>query len=133
MRVAFHVEDARYNGILPSHFDGVRMGIMGYGYEFAYIDQSQDGFSLAGPGWERYASLLDFAAAHSGEEIWLLDEAGPKIKRNIRNQADWLVVGPSGGFSVIEKATYLDHVRLRGITASLEPRDALMAALGYLR
>ncbi len=132
MRIAFHVEDARYNGILPSHFDGVRMGLIGYGYDFAYIDQTQDGFFLTGPGWERHATLADFGAAHPGEEICLLDEAGPRINRSIRNQADWLVVGPSGGFSVAEKLLYIKHVRLRGTTASLEPRDALMAAIGWL-
>ncbi len=132
MRIAFYVEDARYNGILPSHFDGVRMGLQGYGYDFAYIDQSQDGFFLVSPGWERHASLVDFAAAHTGEEIWLLDENGPKIKRNIRIKADWLVVGPSGGYSVAEMTTYTDHARLRGVAASLEPRDALMAAVGWL-
>ena len=125
MRVLIHVEDARYNGIRPSHFDGVRMACDAFGIEeLAYVDLTEDGFYMA--GFTRYLSFDEFLTQNS-DVLLLTPDAEATVESVV--PSDWLAIGPSMGFTLPVKQS-LPGAAL-GI-ADIEPRDALMIALARL-
>ena len=130
MKVVVHIEDARYNGIRPSHFDGIRMACTAYAVEeLEYVDLTEDGWYAPG-GQARHASFADFVAAHPGESVSLLDPAGTAFVDQTPD--GWLVVGPSGGHDARTKTAYAGFTLDLPVAGALEGRDALMLALAGL-
>jgi len=127
MGVAVHIEDARHNGIRPSHFDGIRMACDAFAVEtIEVIDATEDGWFPPG-GQARHASFDDFVAAHPGDTIALLNTEGADIAT--LTDYDWVVVGTSAGHSAEAKAAHPMVAIDLPVPAAIEGRDALMIAL----
>jgi len=131
MRVVVHIEDGRYNGIRPSHFDGVRMGCEALGVtELAVIDRTEDGFFVDNPDVPKFRTFQEFEMEHQGEDITILAPYG--VAQTKLSVLDWLVIGPSGGLRS------QDHLGNRIMSLdlvnplSIEPRDALFIALARI-
>ena len=129
-KIVVHIQDSRYNGIRPSHFDGIRMACDAFGVEtLEYIDLDEDEFYAPG-GQTRHASFDDFVAAHPGEKVCLLDPDGEDLSKV--GAEDWLVVGPAGGFTTKQKAAHPSVNIAMAVPTALEARDALMVALARI-
>lgn len=131
MRVVIHIEDARYNGIRPSHFDGIRMACEALEItELAVIDRTEDGFFVDNPDVPKYRSFSEFETEHQGDSITILAPYGETQTGN--ETIDWLVVGPSGGLrSQDHDGNTIISLNLPN-PLSLEPRDALLIALARI-
>lgn len=127
MRIALHVQDSRYQGIRPSHLEGIRELCLSYGVSHvAMIDCTPDGCfeDMSGPGlvWERRTTLPDgpLVAIESPQRS-LASQMVELDSYAVPTDDPWHVFGPAYGLDA--SPPWSRHVWIPG--ANLEARDAL--------